>query len=1529
MRVILCNQNKISKTILPEKIEGSFWLVDEFTENNIINIEAVNGKWVMKSNDDARIKLTSVIDNLANNTLTQIDVVSGKSCYLEYENRNLFCFFENSFDNTISYYTVSEDTKLVMGSNPKTDIYYEGNIDKECLMLEYSNGEWNITIKENTLVYINDYLLRTKVKRLNFGDNIFINGIRMVFYKGMISFNNIEGKLKLNSLKLANRDIKQNINFNVSVPDSDSIKEVDLYKEEDYFFKKARIRRFIETYDLKVTPPPGSGKQEEMPLLLVLGPMATMAIVSIMRFLSTITNIINGESTLEKSMSTLITSGAMLLSSLVWPNLTRAFQKRMAKKKEKLRQRKYKKYIEKRKLEIEKETAVQSQILIENLLPLNECEKIILEKRINLWERRSDHKDYLTVRVGIGTCPIDMKINFSEQEFTIEEDELRKEVEDTINEAKMLKNVPIGYSFNNKKVTALMGKDSELYNFVDSILLQLLTFHSYDDLKIIFFVSKRNLNVWDKYKELFHCFQNNKKFRYFATDMDEAKSVSSFLEQELQVRFQNMKEDMVENEVKEKSFSPYYLIITDDYPYYRRLGIINSILKSKENCGFSLICVDNQLRRLPSECINFVYSDGELSTIYCTDINNFTIQQFKSETNYDVKIDECFKSLSNIPVEFEEEAGALPTALGFLEMFKVGKVEQLNTLNRWRLNNPMQSLRAQVGITNDGSPIYLDLHEKYMGPHGLIAGTTGSGKSEFIITFILSLALNYSPNEVAFILIDYKGGGLAGAFENKTLGLKLPHLAGTITNLDKASLNRTLVSIDSELKRRQKKFNEERDKLGESTIDIYKYQKFFREKKIKDPMPHLFIISDEFAELKSQQPEFMNDLISAARIGRSLGIHLILATQKPSGVVNDQIWSNSKFRVCLKVQNAGDSNEMLKSPEAASITNAGRFYLQVGNNEIFVLGQSGWAGTQYIPSNVAKKKYDRSISFIDGVGNVIKSIEDTETKAKVEDKGDELSNVLKYICNLAQKENLKSDTLWLDAIPDTIYVDDIIKKYNFKRDTTVTAVLGEYDAPSQQYQNILTVKFNDEGNTLIYGITGTNREMLLSSLIYSVCTGYSSEVINIYIVDYGSESLRIYNKFPQVGDIVFASESDKLNKLFGLINEEILYRKKLFADYNGEYKTYLKLSGKKMPLKIIIINNWDAFKEANASMEDVLAKFVREGERYGVLFVISATSQRSLYTKISNNFHNVFVLDMKDKNGYIDTLGKIGNLYPAEYAGRGLFKSDDVYEFQSTQICEVDNLMEFINKKVESVKKICLTSAPNIPSLPDVVTIEHLLPDLNSVTDLPIGIIRKNLKTYKYNFFVDKANILTSKDIKNCSEFLQTIIFEIRKLNQMVVFIDSEQNFPEINGKVNSYANKNLEQFILKFEEFLDSKIEGKNIKLLCVIAGLDKFKNSMNEKTFNGFFKGIKFFNNVNILFVDSSFKLKKLAYESWYTSNINNSNGIWIGPGFMEQNIISSSDYSNKYREKINKQFAWISKNGEAELVKIVGGLEKEDEK
>ena len=204
----------------------------------------------------------------------------------------------------------------------------------------------------------------------------------------------------------------------------------------------------------------------------------------------------------------------------------------------------------------------------------------------------------------------------------------------------------------------------------------------------------------------------------------------------------------------------------------------------------------------------------------------------------------------------------------------------------------------------------------------------------------------------------------------------------------------------------------------------------YREGTVSEPLQHLFIISDEFAELKTQQPEFMTQLVSAARIGRSLGVHLILATQKPSGVVDDQIWSNSKFRVCLKVQERADSMDMLKRPDAAELTDTGRFYLQVGYNELFELGQSAWSGAPYYPSDRVVKEKDNSVVVIDTNGHPIKQVKADKKRSLYENAKKQLDVITEYLRAIAEEEGIKVRPLWLEPIPPVILLDKIKEKYS-------------------------------------------------------------------------------------------------------------------------------------------------------------------------------------------------------------------------------------------------------------------------------------------------------------------------------------------------------------------------------------------------------------------------------------------------------------------------------------------------------------------
>lgn len=238
-------------------------------------------------------------------------------------------------------------------------------------------------------------------------------------------------------------------------------------------------------------------------------------------------------------------------------------------------------------------------------------------------------------------------------------------------------------------------------------------------------------------------------------------------------------------------------------------------------------------------------------------------------------------------------------------------------------------LKAYFGYERN-EIMYLDLHEKGHGPHGLIGGSTGSGKSELIVSLLLSLCINYPPDYLNIVLIDYKGGGLSDSLSIN--GERLPHIIASVNNLDEDGLKRLIVILNLECKRRQKLFMELSRESGSSVMNIDDYLKVISDEIDFEKLAHLLIVVDEFAELKKNNPQEIKELISISRIGRSLGIHLILATQKPAGVIDDEIWSNSRFKIALKMYDERDSVDIIKRPDAAYLNTPGSFLLQIDDN---------------------------------------------------------------------------------------------------------------------------------------------------------------------------------------------------------------------------------------------------------------------------------------------------------------------------------------------------------------------------------------------------------------------------------------------------------------------------------------------------------------------------------------------------------------------------------------------------------------------
>ncbi|MBP5678410.1 MAG: type VII secretion protein EssC [Bacilli bacterium] len=1520
MIVRLIKKKKIYNFTLPTKIAGNYWITDnDYLGNvrNLINVEEDNGRWKIKS--DFETKIMSGEMEVESAYLKDYGLYFLK---INTDNEYVILYCSPTVDKESYRLRLRDKQELLIGNYGKAPICFNFPlVSREHAKLTYNDGVWIVQdLNSKYGTYVNSIAITSR--QLQYGDIIFIMGLKIIVLKDNLIINNIGNNLSIdnNYLESISSIVQKQSEFDN--PDEETI---EFYKEDDYFYRAPRFKTGIIDADISIDPPPGKMDQEDnTPLIYTLGPMLTMAMSSMSTGITAMQGVINGTTDWNAAAPTLVMTGAMMGTMFIWPNLQRRFQKKQAKKAEKERNVKYLKYLESKKEKIQAEMKIQRQILIDNYLPLDQTKEIIYQKKRNLWEREIAQDDFLDLRLGIGATELKGKIGIPEEHFALKTDDLLKEVYKVGAESRTLESVPISLNFVTSNIVAVIGTATNKKQFIDGLILQMITYHSYEDLKLVVFTNSQNESSWEYLKVAPHCWNNEKSFRYFATNLDEAKEISLELEKEMQARkFKDRNGAMDISGDDYHSYRPYYLVITDDYKSVRDIELLKDIGGMPVNYGFSMVVISPRLVNIPNECKAFISIGDKKSGVFENELVANKQKEFVADFDPTLNIYECCKIIANIPIDIAKQAQALPTSISFLEMCNVGMVEQLNILNRWKVNDPTKSLQTPVGFDKSRELFKLDLHEKAHGPHGLIAGMTGSGKSEFIITYVLSMSMNYHPYEVQFVLIDYKGGGLTGAFENRETGMKLPHLAGTITNLDTVEMNRSLASVQSELRKRQRLFNEARDKLNESTIDIYKYQNLYRRGLVEKPISHLFIISDEFAELKDQRPEFMEQLISTARIGRSLGVHLILATQKPSGVVNDQIWSNSKFRVCLRVQDKSDSMDMIKCPDAAELKNTGRFFLQVGYNELFAMGQAAWAGAQYYPTEKRKKKVDQSITIVDNVGTPIKSLDTKQNDIMIQSKGEEITNIIKYIVTEAEKEKIEVEQLWLPRIPDVIYTDDLKKKYHYKpKRNIINPIIGEYDDPDNQAQNLLTLPLSELGNTIIFGSAGNGKELMLAGIIYSAITGHNSNEVNFYILDFGAETLTMFRNAPHVGEVILSGDAEKIANTFKFISNLLEERKKIFTDYNGSFDFYINHGGKQIPLVVVVINNVEAFIETYNDYEDLIGQMTRDCLKYGIVFVFTTNGPNTVRYRLRQNFRQNVVLQFNDPGDYSSVIPGVRKKEPSKAYGRGMILLDGIFEFQTAFVYREEKMSDYIKVVSEKLNKVCTYQAPGIPILPDVVSQEYVAPVLGNLKTIPVGVTKETLAIATVDFNSKFMYNVTGDDITSEPGFILGFIHNLLKVpNTEAIILDTNNILNDVKYENTIYSMDNCIEGIDALKNAMDMGDPSKTYFVVLIAINVLLGKLGMEEKTqLTDMIGNSKQKGNIRYIIVDTIDVIKTINFEPWYKGNVDLAEGIWLGNGIGNQFTLKVTTNSRILRQEIDPGFGYIIKKGKAELMKLM---------
>ncbi|HRB05095.1 MAG TPA: FtsK/SpoIIIE domain-containing protein, partial [Ilumatobacteraceae bacterium] len=495
--------------------------------------------------------------------------------------------------------------------------------------------------------------------------------------------------------------------------------------------------------------------------------------------------------------------------------------------------------------------------------------------------------------------------------------------------------------------------------------------------------------------------------------------------------------------------------------------------------------------------------------------------------------------------------GQIPRFVALAELLDLPAPTPELIAQRWRVQ-PF-GVRAPIGVASSG---VFNLDIRHDGPHALVGGTTGAGKSELLQTMVASLAANHPPNRVTFLLIDYKGGA---AFKD---AVHLPHTVGFVTDLDGHLVHRALVSLNAELRQREHLM---RDHGVKDLLEM--------ERRVPDlAPPSLLLVVDEFASLAKELPEFVDGVVNVAQRGRALGIHLILATQRPAGAINDNIRANTNLRIALRMNDEADSTDVIGRRDAAMLprTLLGRGFARTGQAELTEF-QVAYVGGQTVTSqHVAATAEPLRILDVK-LGDVLRPAGVVEDDV---DGQSDLQVMVDVIRAAAIAEGIpQQSSPWLPSLPEVLPVATVTDEQPGR------ALIGVVDLPESQSQQPWFWDLENDGNLLVFGTSGAGKTTLLRTMAVWLAQRNAPDALHIYALDFATRGLQPLAALPHTGTVVSGDDIERVQRLIVTIEREIARRKSQFAAVGASTLTeYQRLAaGAKLPRIIVLLDGYGGF----------------------------------------------------------------------------------------------------------------------------------------------------------------------------------------------------------------------------------------------------------------------------------------------------------------------------------------------------------------
>ncbi|KOX13549.1 cell division protein FtsK [Saccharothrix sp. NRRL B-16348] len=900
----------------------------------------------------------------------------------------------------------------------------------------------------------------------------------------------------------------------------------------------------------------------------------------------------------------------------------------------------------------------------------------VLRDPARLWERRRADVDFLRVRLGTGALPV-RSVQMREQGSSTNPTDpfMRQQAQSLIRRFSATPGLPLRVGLDRAADVSVVGaRREDVLGVARAMLTQVAAFHAPDDVTIAIITSPDREDDWAWAKWLPHLLDRRGVGQTGPIPLlvTELATVTALLADDLDDRADWAAQAYRHGGGSENARTrPRLLVVDDAFGEVSRTLTVPDPTTSLAMMGITVVHLVADRLHEPGDVSSRVTVDGDLLAV--EDLSATPPVTVKGTLDHApaAVVEGLARTVAPLRLSadsYDDGTGTPPA--DFTALLGLPDPAHMDVDSLWRPRSERDFLRVPLGVDTAGRPILLDLKESAqlgMGPHGLCVGATGSGKSELLRTLVLALATTHSPDHLCMVLVDYKGGATFAPFT------RLPHVAGLITNLvsDETLVERAYESLDGEVLRRQQVLADA-GKIDNIT-DYRRRRRELDEPEDMPPLPHLLVLIDEFGELLTVKPEFVDLFLRIGRIGRSIGVHLLLSSQRVEQGKLRGLEASLSYRIGLRTLSEIESRTILDTSDAFHLPSLpGTGYLKV---DVTVYEKFKAAYVSGPPADGTEPELAPLL------GPLIKSMPtfgEVRRPPETADVGSQLAGhaggptLLSTIVDQLTNTEERVPAIWLPPLPAAVTLDRIgdgidITPHGVRlrserqSEPGLRVPLGLLDDPAKQWQGMWEIDLTTGGgNLLILGGPGTGKSTALRTVALGLATTHTPTDVGIYGIDLLGNGLRPLIDLPHVGGVTGRDDRERVRRTVDEVHAMLVDRERLFTRHQFDTVEDLRAARDRglpdAPACTEVVLLLDGYGQLVAEFEDLEGKvhdlLTRSG-RYGIHVVATARRWNEVRNAQQNAFANRIELRLPDPaESSIDA--KAARRLPVAQPGRAL-----------------------------------------------------------------------------------------------------------------------------------------------------------------------------------------------------------------------------------------------------------------------------------